>query len=175
MPSTVQEWRPSEGPFGMPLIDQVYDQTQEYPALPKYGTRIKGQSNTYGHGEFVFLKGVASTVAGSVVTYSSDDHSTALLVRDAIGPVAIAMAAIVADKCGWYMVLGKHPAGLSNDAADNASVYSSTTPGTVDDAASAGNRVHRAKYASADDTSTGTAEIEIEYPFVDDGLGGGST
>jgi hypothetical protein len=113
-------------------------------------------------------------VAGSWVTYNSDDWSTALLAQDAIGPVAVAMAANVANQYGWYQIFGKNPAAKSGDVADNADVYSTTNAGTVDDAVSTGNRIHRAKAASADDTTTGTIEVEMEYPFVDDGEGGGS-
>lgn len=163
------DWRPAYGGMGAPHLDDHLT-TQEFPL----GMVIPAQSTADGGGEFIYLKGVSGTAVGSWVTYNRDDHSTALLVRDAKGPVAIAMSACVANEYGWYQTSGKSY-GLSNDAADNADVYSSTSPGTIDDAVSTGNRVWRAKTASADDTSTGLIEVEIDRPFVEDGVGGGST
>ena len=58
-------------------------------------------STAYGAGEFIYLKGVASTVLGSFVTYNADDNSTALLAANAIGPVAVAMSINVASSFGW--------------------------------------------------------------------------
>lgn len=43
--------------------------------------------------EYIYLKGVASTIVGSVVTYD-ETATTALIVADAIGPVAVAMAIV---------------------------------------------------------------------------------
>src|SRR5574342_501495 len=55
--------------------------------------------------EFIYLKGVASTVAGSPVTYNTSFQS-ALTVTGARGPVAFAMAATVANTWGWYQICG---------------------------------------------------------------------
>ena len=65
-------------------------------------------------------------------------------------------------------------AGLTNcvvTVADNGNVYATGTPGTVDDAVVAGDRIKNAKFASADGTpSAGLAECEIARPFMDDGV-----
>ena len=53
---------------------------------------------------------------------------------------------------------------------DNALVYATATPGSVDDAVVAGDRVKLALGASAVGTpSAGLAEFEISRPFADDG------
>lgn len=134
------------------------------------GTCVEAQHGTYGVGKFIYLKGAASTVAGSWVTFNQDDHSTALLAADAIGPVAVAMAPTVAGEFGWYQVYGKAVGKALAGFADNANVYATATAGSIDDAVVAGDRVKRAKGASAVGTpSAGLAEFEIHHPFMDDG------
>ena len=44
------------------------------------GKIVTAKDPTLGEGEFIYLKGVASTVVGSWVTYKSDDWTTALVV-----------------------------------------------------------------------------------------------
>lgn len=137
----------------------------------KLGTIVKAEDPTYGAGEFIYLKGVASTVVGSWVTYSYDDGSTALLAANAIDPVAVAMSANVANQYGWYQITGKAVGLVAAGFVDNANVYATATAGTVDDAVVAGDRVKLAKGASAIGTpSAGFAEFEISRPFMDDGL-----
>lgn len=85
-----------------PITD--HSTTQNHPL----GTIVKAVDPTYGEGEFIYLLGVASTVAGSVVTY---DASTWQTVLSAVGgniprPVAIAMAATVGSEYGWYQIGG---------------------------------------------------------------------
>ena len=124
-------------------------------------------STAYGAGDFIYLKGVASTVVGSFVTYNSDDNSTALLAANAIGPVATAMSINLAGYYGWYQISGKAVGKAKASYADNGLVYATSTAGSI---VVAGDRVKLAKGASAVDTpSTGLAEFEIQRPFMDDG------
>lgn len=144
------------------------DTVQKHPL----GTIVRAVSATYGAGEFIYLKGVANTVVGSWVLYNEDDYSTSLLAANDIGQVALAMSINVAGpNYGWYQIKGKAVGKVLAGFADNANVYSTATAGSVDDAVVAGDRVKRAKGASAIDTpSTGLAEFEIDRPFVDDAL-----
>lgn len=137
--------------------------TQKHPL----GTIVRATDPTYGAGEFIYLKGVASTAVGSWVLYNADDFSTTLLTGNDIGPVAVAMSANVASQYGWYQIQGNAVA-KSADVADSGKVYIDTAAGTCDDAAVTGDRVNNAKWASADDTATGTAEVRIARPFVTD-------
>jgi len=135
------------------------------------GTIIRAVDPTYGVGEFIYLKGVASTAVGSWVTYNADDFSTTLLAANDIGPTAVAMSACVASNYGWYQISGKAIGKALTGFLDNANVYATATAGSVDDAVVAGDRVKCAKGASAVDTpSAGLAEFEIHRPFMDDGL-----
>ena len=135
------------------------------------GTIVTATDPTYGAGEFIYLKGVASTGVGSWVTYNLDDGSTALLAANAIGPVAVAMGASIASTWGWYQISGKAVGKALASFADNANVYATATAGSVDDAVVSGDRVKNAKGASAVGTpSAGLAEFEIARPFADDAV-----
>lgn len=135
------------------------------------GTIVQAADPDLGSGEFIYLKGLASTAVGSWVTYNSSDNTTALLAANAIGPVAIAMSACVASEYGWYQISGKAVGKALVGFLDNANVYATATAGSVDDAIVAGDRVKLAKGASAVDTpSAGLAYFEIQRPFMDDGL-----
>jgi len=137
----------------------------------RLGDRFHCSDDTYGPGEFIYLKGVASTAVGSWVTFNADDGTTALLAANAIGPVAIAMSACVADNFGWYQIYGKAVGKALTGFLDDANVYATATAGSIDDAVVAGDRVKNAKGASAVGTpSAGLAEFEIQYPFMDDAL-----
>jgi len=157
---------------GSQIYNQAIDENSTTQNAP-LGTIIQANdsaSTAYGSGEFIYLKGVASTAVGSWVTYNADDNSTALLAANAIGPVAVAMSASVAGEYGWYQISGKAVGKALASYADNGLVYATATAGSIDDAVVAGDRVKLAKGASAVDTpSTGLAEFEIQRPFMDDG------
>ena len=158
---------PTNPIIGLQPIVEV-SSVQQHPL----GMIIQAVDETYGAAEFIYLKGVASTVVGSWVTYNMDDGTTALLAANAIGPVAVAMSAnAAATTFGWYQISGK-AVGLALAAyADNGLVYATATAGSIDDAVVAGDRVKRAKFASADGTpSAGLAECEIDRPFMDDAV-----
>lgn len=80
------------------------DTTQNH----QLGTIIQAYDPTYGVGEFIYLKGVASTVVGSTVTYNTGSWTTALAPVGAnlSQPVAWAMSANVASQWGWYQIGG---------------------------------------------------------------------
>lgn len=150
------------------LIGQAIADTST-TAKAELGLIVQAKDPTYGAGEFIYLKGVASTAIGSWVTYNADDNSTTLLAANAIGPVAVAMSANVASQYGWYQIGGKAVGKALAGYVDNALVYATATAGSIDDAVVAGDRVKLAIGASAVGTpSTGLAEFEIQRPFMDD-------
>lgn len=78
--------------------------TQNHPL----GTVISAHDPTYGAAEFVYLKGVASTVVGSIVNYKGTTYQTALgfAGENVPAPLAVAMSANVASQYGWYQISG---------------------------------------------------------------------
>ena len=140
--------------------------TQQHPL----GTVVKAVDSTYGEGEFIYLKGVGSTVVGSVVTFYESDWTTALLAADAIGQVGVAMSINdAATDYGWYQISGKAIAKCVASVADNGLCYACSTAGSIDDAVTSGDRIKKARTAGATDSAgTGLTFIEIQYPFMDD-------
>ncbi len=133
------------------------------------GTRVRAVDPTYGEGEFIYLKGLATTAVGTVVTYLQSTGATVLLAANAIGPVAVAMSACVASNYGWYQIYGTAVALSAVSNADAGLVYATATAGTIDDAVVAGDRVKLAINASAVNTpSTGKILLAIQYPYMDD-------
>ena len=141
--------------------------TQKVPL----GKIVRAYDSSYGEGEFIYLQGVANTAVGTWVTYNADDWSTTLLASNAIGPVAIAMAACVASRYGWYQISGKAVGLTSASVADNGNLYctAASNNGKVDDTDVAGDYIRRAKAASAV-TGAGSIDVEISRPEVADGL-----
>jgi len=72
------------------------------------GTIVNAYDSTYGFGEFIYLKGVASTAVGSLVTYNTNSYTTTLAAvgTNKAQPIAVAMSANVANQYGWYQISG---------------------------------------------------------------------
>jgi hypothetical protein len=99
-------FRPISVGQGYPAIGEVVADDAYNDVVP-LGTIITAVDPTYGAGEFIFLKGVTSTVVGSVVTYNVAFQSA--LASIAIGTpsaLAIATAATVGSTKGWYQISG---------------------------------------------------------------------
>jgi len=142
----------------------VTDTVQNHPL----GLIVKATDPTYGAGEFVYLKGVASTVVGSLVDYDSYLATTALApATGGVGQVAVAMSNNVAGQYGWYQITGTAVVKAPNAMAVGADVYAlAATPGSVDDAAVNGEQILNAKTVTTTGTpSTGLALIQINRPL----------
>jgi len=139
------------------------------------GQIVRAKHPDYGVGEFIYLVGVASTVAGSWVTYKPRDFTTALAAGNAIGPVAIAMSANVASQWGWYLIHGAYPSAKSGDVNSNGNLYTTATAGEVDDAIVTGDRIWGAKATAADNSTHGTVAVEITRPFMNDAVNAGTS
>lgn len=114
--------------------------------------------------EYIYLLGVASTAAGSWVTFD-EAHVTTLATTGAQGRVGVAMAAIVASSYGWYQIYGKNTIALAlTGFLDNAFVYLTSTAGSVDDTVVAVSKVVGAFGRGA--VSGGVITVELNYPQV---------
>jgi hypothetical protein len=147
-----------------PIADTETTQNAAHPI----GTIVRAVDPTYGPGEFIYLKGVASTVVGSWVLINADDWTTSLLTANDRGPVGVAMSANVANQYGWYQITGKAVGKCLTQFADNGRVYITATAGSVDDASVAGDVVWEAKGASTTVVDSTVADFEIHRPFVAD-------
>jgi hypothetical protein len=127
------------------------------------GTLAEDESgNTY-----IYLQGIGSTVVGSCVTYGLSATSaflTALSVTGAKGPVAFAMAAVLASQFGWYQIGGLAQALFNGAAVAGAKLYSAST-GKVDDAVVGGDQIDGAIVAATVGGS-GLGAVYLQNPFM---------
>lgn len=108
--------------------------TQYHPI----GTIVKAKDPLLGEGEFIYLKGVASTAVGDLVGYqalagsgTTVNATTTRTVAATRGPVAVAMSANVANQFGWYQISGNAVINCAAAIAANALIYASATAGSV--------------------------------------------
>lgn len=133
------------------------------------GTITRATDPTYGAGEFIYLKGVASTVVGSLVVYDQYLATTTLApATGGKGSVAVAMSANVASQYGWYQIAGSAAVKAPNAMTAGADVFMlAATAGSVDDAQVNGEQVVNAVVSTTTGTpSSGLALIQINRPFL---------
>ena len=144
--------------------------TQRHPL----GNIVHAVDPTYGGAEFIYLLGVASTVAGSVVTYGGNSsgtptYQTALAPATAhlAQPLAVAMSANVAGQYGWYQISGSAVCATNGTlAAGPAPVYLAGS-GQLTSTQANGKQVVNAINVTATGTpASGFAVVEINRPFA---------
>ena len=146
------------------VVTQAIDASETTQAVP-FGTIVKAFDDTYGAGEFIYLKGVGSTVVGSLVTWNSSSFLTTLVPNTANlnNPVAAAMSANAATTSyGWYQVGGL--AIIKKTAVaigPQVPVYISGTAGRVRGTAASGKQIVGARSANAATVAAGTSTILV--------------
>ena len=140
------------------------------------GTRIRGFDNTtYGYGEFIYLRGVASTVVGSLVTWDGatagvPTYQTALCPTTAnlAQPVAVAMSACGAGQFGWYQLSGNAVIATNGTlVAGPGPVFTSATAGQVTSTQANGKQILNMRNLTATGTpATNQAVVQMERPFI---------
>lgn len=152
---------PTSPVLGMQPINEASDTKRH-----ELGTVVRATDITYGEGTFIYLVGVASTVAGDVVCYNSKTGGTVRAVAGgatSVGSVAVAMSACTASLYGWYALAGSVPVTAATVLADTQA-YLTSTAGSVDDAASA-TAVIGLTFKAA--TSGGFATAQLAFPSID--------
>jgi hypothetical protein len=119
--------------------------------------------------EYIYLTGVASTAAGSWVTYD-EAYLTSLLTSNAFGLVAIAQAATVASEYGWYLIYGSGTGVIGNEVSADKAAYISSVTGSVDDLLVTGDMVHGAIIRGASAVTGASVAVQVSYPFVNDNV-----
>lgn len=112
--------------------------------------------------EYIYLQGIGSTIVGSWVTYAMSTYVTTLTVATSRGPVAVALAAVLASQFGWYMVRGLATGSVATGAAA-ANVWTTATPGRVDNTDVTLQLIQNASQVGA--TASNLATFAIAYPF----------
>jgi len=137
------------------------DTTQKMP----FNTVATGTDAVGGFAEYIYLKGVASTIVGSVVTYDEAGVTT-LLVTGAVGPVAVSLGIVDStSKYGWYGITGCFPTDVVASTVDNGKLGYETASGKVGDGFTAGDQIVGAISRAA---TTGAAVVNCQFsrPFT---------
>lgn len=143
----------------------VTSTTQAHPL----GTTMKAVDAVYGEGTFIYLAGVASTVAGDWVAYDTKAGTTVRTVAASVGPVAIAMSANVASQYGWYQVVGASVASTASagTGAANAWLKVTATDGRATVSGTSAIKIDGAVCTTAQDgPGSGFTGVQINWPAV---------
>jgi hypothetical protein len=139
---------------------------------PPLGAIVTAVDPTYGVGEFILLKGVASTIVGSVVTYNGNSSGTptfqttiAPSTANLAQPLAVAMSANVANQYGWYQISGNAVMATNGTLAAGPGPVYLAGSGQVTSTAAAGKQVLNAINVTATGTpAANQAVVEINRP-----------
>jgi hypothetical protein len=147
------------------VINQAIADTSTTQNLP-IGTRIKAIDPNLGEGEFIYLKGLASTAIGELVIFDQYANTTTRAVAGSRGPAAVAMSANVASQYGWYQISGAAVIKTGTVSA-NDPVYVTATAGSVDNSVVSGDKLDGARFKTADGTpSAGFAYCQLARPSL---------
>jgi hypothetical protein len=135
------------------------------------GSIVRAFDPTYGEGEFICLKGVASTAVGSLVIWDATTYQTALCPSTAnlARPVAVSMAATTAALYGWYQIGGSAVVlkSVNHNIQPNVAVgvYSTGKIATTS-SSGAGKEIEGARFTAAATAASAatTCVIVIDRP-----------
>lgn len=132
--------------------------TKSTTQLHPLGQIILAYDATYGVGEFIYLKGVSSTVVGSWVHYTGLGVTT-LSSANALGSMAVSMTTnTTTGSYAWYQISGV--AVAKNLTSLTAGFLALTgTGGSLDDASVIGDTVFNAK-------TLGTMAVGLSNTFT---------
>lgn len=125
------------------------------------GSRVINKSGN----EYIYLSGVASTVAYDWVTFTGiSSGSVARLDTSSKGCVGIAQGAITNNKYGWFLVAGEGKGNIGVTCTAGSVLYSSGTAGQSGGSLVQDNLVAGAFAKTAN--AGGSATVCIHYPFM---------
>lgn len=127
----------------------------------RLGEIVQARHETYGVGEFIYLKGIGSTVANDWVEYS-DAFLTSLSSIALAGNemLAVAMAATVANEYGWYQIGGVAQSNKASTLSVAAGAGFALTSGKVVAAATT-LRVFGALAVSVSSAKSGVTTLTV--------------
>lgn len=134
------------------------------PSPPaQLGQVIRAFDPTFGEGEFIFLKGVASTIVGSLVIWDGTTYQTTLAATTANQgrPVGIAMAATTAALWGWYQIGGTAVVSKSTGITFAATVALGVNSTGKVGAVASGKQILGARTANAATVASATTTVNV--------------
>jgi len=158
----------TNAPLGLPAATAITNVGD--PPKIAVGTIAQFVEDTQGPGDLIYLPGVASLLAGDIVSYDLLPGAQATTryqnVANTGRPVAVAVGAPQAGQYGWFQISGLAVVNALAGAVAGA-VMGSATAGSVASAALAGGQVLNARFSSAVGTpSAGKAYVMLNRPFI---------
>lgn len=156
-------------------INTLYQSGQSTQFNPQHflGEIVRATDPVFGGGEFIYLKGVASTLVGSVVSYDPVNGTTtlgAVAGNNLDKPLAVAMSACVSGYYGWYQIAGAAviKKGAVLVTAGVPLYLSTVTAGRVTSLASPGRQLVNCIAVNAASVASGVSTITalIQRPFA---------
>jgi hypothetical protein len=130
----------------------------------KLGMIVRAFDPTYGEGEFILLKGVASTTVGSLVIWDGTTYATTLcaVTANQARPVAVSMAANTsASVYSWYQIAGTAVAARTTGVKLSPTVAIGVTSVGKVSASATGKEVLGARSANAATVASATATVTV--------------
>lgn len=128
------------------------------------GMVVKAFDPTFGEGEFILLKGVASTAVGSMVTWDGTTYATTLAATTANQgrPVAFSMAANTSSSVfSWYQIGGTAVALKSTGIAIAPTVALGVNSTAKVGASASGKQILGARTANAATVASATTTVNV--------------
>lgn len=153
---------------GWQPIPQTLQSTDTYPPGPHIvGDIVTAVDPVQGGGEFIYLKGVANTVVGDVVTYDTYNQATTRWpgTANSGAPVAVAMSANVLGQWGWYQISGAAIVNTNGGVVAGNRVFYGGATATVDDAQGNGAQILGATFLTTV-VAAGQALVQLQRPHV---------
>lgn len=159
---------PMDGLVGTVPIGNV-DTIQKHPL----GLQVDAVDPVNGGGRFVYLKGVASTVVGSLVTWdgaaSAPAFQTVLAgtTANAGQQLAVATAALVAGTFGWYQIVGVAIVATNGTQIVSSKCWSAGS-GAVTSTATTGTGINGIRTLTATGTPAANQCLaQIDHPSLE--------
>ena len=131
------------------------------------GTIVQAVDPSYGWGEFMYMKGLASTAVGDVCAIDQAGGVTTRVITTTRGPVGVAMSANVASQYGWYQIGGAALPAAAAAVAVGAPLFATATAGAIDDAVTAAAKIDGAVATTAATVAgAGVMVVQLARPSM---------
>jgi hypothetical protein len=127
-----------------------------------------GAVRQYSDGaSYIYLKGVTSCIAGSVVAYQPSVFTAILVATGVKGSVAIATAAVnAATSYGWFLIRGQYTSTVRTAVTSNTALFAGGVAGYVDVAAVKGDQILGLYARNAGAAAGGSVILQIDRAFI---------
>lgn len=155
--------------LGLPQVQSLAAAIDVAAQVP-VGTIALYEDETQGPAEFIYLPGVASTVAGDIVLYDLNPaapataRATVALGANSGRDVAVAIAPVVAGNYGWYQISGVAIVNIAG-AGIVGPLYGTATAGNGSSGTTAGSQISGARISVAVGTpAAGQSYVTLNRP-----------